>query len=269
MDLDALLGALDVDGADGRGAGRDAGDVAGLTEHAVQGVLGDGQGMQGDQTGLQIEPLLDVVTDELGHGVDKRRVAGPAGAGGDDVGAALGDVVDDLGIAVDVLVGGVVDVLQRHTQLGVDLIDEVLQHGVSETGLIGLGGDVALIVGPLVLGEHEHLGAVDLEVVDQLSQGDVGLRLGVAQDHGEGATGLGGGLQAGEQGGDQHGMGVHHDLDVKVGMPPRLALLQLGTGQLAHALALLAVLEGNVVAGLKIELGRGVEDDVFHNDLPF
>ena len=130
-----------------------------------------------------------------------------------------------------------------------------------ETGLVGLGSDVALIVSPLVHGEDVNLGAVNLEVVDQLSQRDVGLGLGVAQDQSDLAASLRGFLDAGEQGGDQNRMGVHHnlDLEIRIGM-----LLQVLAADLAQALADFAILKGNVIAGDKVEVGCGIEDDVLH-----
>ena len=115
MNLDTLLGAHNVDGADGGCLGRDVGNVAGLAEGAVQRVLQDGHGTQlHDLCGLA-QPFLNVTAaDELGDRVNECNVARPAGAGGDDVRAALGDVIDDLRIVVDVLRRGIVDVRHRH-----------------------------------------------------------------------------------------------------------------------------------------------------------
>ena len=48
-----------------------------------------------------------------------------------------------------------------------------------------------------------YLGAVNLEVVDQLRQRNVGIRLGVAQNHSELVTSLRCLLQTGEQSCDQ------------------------------------------------------------------
>ena len=269
VDLDALLCAHDVDRADGGGSGRDVGDVAGLAERAVQRVLHDGHRMQGDDLRRLAQPLLNVAAaDELGDRVDEGHMARPAGAGGDDVRAALGDVVDDLGVVVDVGVGREMDVLHRHAQLRIDLLIQILDHGVDKACFIGDGGDVALIVRPFVLGEDVDPGAVDAEVVDELRQRDVGFRLGVAEDHGEGLARLGGCLQTAEQRCDQHGMRVHHDLDIEFRMPPVLTLFQFLAAHFAHALTDLAVLEGDEFGGVEVELGCGFGNKVFHCNSP-
>ena len=196
-------------------------------------------------------------------------MAGPAGRGGDDVRAALGDVVDDLGVVVDVGVGGIVDVLHGHAQLGIDLHDQILDHGVNEACLVGLWSDVAVLISPLVLGEDMHLGAIHLEVVDELCQGDVGIRLRVAQNHSEGLAGLGCGLQTGKQGGNQNGMGVHHNLNIELGMPPGLTVLQFLAAHLADALADLTILKGDKFRGAEAELGSGLKDNFTHFTAPF
>ena len=269
VDLDALLCTHDVDRADGGGSGRDVGDVAGLAERAVQRVLHDGHRMQGDNLRGLAQPLLDVAAaDKLGDRVDEGHMARPAGAGGDDVCAALGDVVDDLGVVIDVGVGREMHIFHRHAQLRIDLLVQILDHGVNKAGFVSDGGDVALIVRPFVLGKDMNLGAVNLEVVDELRQRDVGFRLGIAEDHGEGLACLGGSLQTAEQRCDQHRMRVHHDLDIEFRMPPVLTLFQFLAAHFAHALTDLAVLEGDEFGGVEVELGCGFGNKVFHCNSP-
>ena len=195
-------------------------------------------------------------------------MARPAGAGGDDVCAALGDVVDDLGVVIDVGVGREMHIFHRHAQLRIDLLVQILDHGVNKAGFVGDGGDVALIVRPFVLGKDMNLGAVNLEVVDELRQRDVGFRLGIAEDHGEGLARLGGSLQTAEQRCDQHRMRVHHDLDIEFRMPPVLTLFQFLAAHFAHALTDLAVLEGDEFGGVEVELGCGFGNKVFHCNSP-
>lgn len=48
-------------------------------------------------------------------------MACPTGRCGSDVRSIFGDIVDDLGVASDILVGGEADIIQGHTQLLVDL----------------------------------------------------------------------------------------------------------------------------------------------------
>lgn len=110
--------------------------------------------MQRDDLRGLAQPLLDVAAaDKLGDRVDEGHMARPAGAGGDDVCAALGDVVDDLGVVIDVGVGREMHIFHRHAQLRIDLLVQILDHGVNKAGFVGDGGDVALIVRPFVLGK--------------------------------------------------------------------------------------------------------------------
>ena len=66
------------------------------------------------------------------------------------------------------------NVLHRHTKALVDLVVEILDHRVSEACLVGDGSDVTVLVCPLVLCYKVNLGAINLEVVDKLCQGNSG-----------------------------------------------------------------------------------------------
>ena len=152
-------------------------------------------------------------------------------------------------------------VFQRHAQPLVDLINEVFQHGMREARLIGFRGDVALVVGPFVHGEDVHLAAIHLEIVDQLRQRNIGFRLGIAQDQRDFPVVFRSFPDAREQGGDEHRVGIEHNLDVEIRVR---VLFQILAADLAQALAHLAVLEGNIVAGLEGKIGRGIKNNVFH-----
>ena len=72
-------------------------------------------------------------------------------------------------------------------------------------------------------------------------------------------------FKACEEGGNENGMGVHHNLYVELRMPPILALLQILAADLTDALTDLTVTEGHEVGGHKVEDGSGLENDVFHS----
>ena len=113
MNFDSFLSTHDVQRSDGCCAGRNVCNIAGLTEGAVQGVLHDGHGVQLDDLSGLVQPLFNVTAaDELGDGIDECHVACPTGRGGSDVSTAFGDVVDDLGVVLDILIGGEVDMKQ-------------------------------------------------------------------------------------------------------------------------------------------------------------
>ena len=270
MDFNTLLGAHHIQRADGGSLGGHIGNVTGLAEAAVERILHDSHGVKLDDLSGLIQPLLDVTAaHELGDGIYKGHMACPTGRGGDDISTAFGNIVDDLGVIGDILIGGIVDIGHGHTQLGVDLHDQILDHGVDETGFIGLGGNVAVLVCPLILGKNMYLGAIHLEVVDQLRQGDVGIGLRIAQDHGEGLTCFRGSLQPGKQSGNQHGMGVHHHLDIKLRMPPGLPLLQFLAAELTDTLADLPVLKGHEIRGAEREFTGGFKNNITHSYCTF
>ena len=245
--LDTLLSAHYVERADGCSLGGNVCDITGLTEGSVEGVLHDGHGVKSyDLSGL-VEPLLDVAgADELRNGINKCHVACPSGRGGSDVRAgALSDIVDDLGVILDVSVGGEMNILHRHTKLLIDLVVEILDHRVSEACLVGDRSDVAVLISPLVLCNEVNLGAVNLEVVDKLCKGDVGVGLRVTEDHSKALACLGSCLKSGEEGGNKHGVRVHHNLNLELGMPPSLSLLKVLAAEATNVLAYLLILEGH------------------------
>ena len=77
------------------------------------------------------------------------------------------------------------DVFQRGTQLGVNGLIEILHEGIGEAGLIGQGGDVALIIGPLIHGEGDDVAAVDTACIDGLHNRCVNAGVRVSGDEGE------------------------------------------------------------------------------------
>ena len=265
VNLNSLLSTHYVDRTDGCSLGGNVCNVTRLTEASVEGVLHNGHRMEGDDLCGLVEPLVDVAAShKLGNRINECNVSCPSGRGRDDVSAALGDIVDYLGVIVDVCVCGVVNVREGHTELRIDLIYEVLEHRVNEACLVSLGSDVAVLVSPLVLCEDMYLGAVNLEVVDKLCERDIGIGLGVAEDHCEGSACLACFLEASEEGRDENGVGVHHYLDLKLGVPPCLSLFKILARKLAYSVAYLFILEGYELCSVEVELRCGIENYVFH-----
>ncbi len=271
VNLDSFLCSHYVERTNGSRARRNVSNVTGLTEGSVKGVLHDGHGVKlNDLCGL-IKPFLDVTgADELGNRINECHVACPTGRGGCNISTgSLGDIVDDLGIILDVSVSGEVYVLHGHTKLLIDLVVEVLDHGVSEACLVGDGSDVSVFVSPLVLCNKVNLRAINTEVVDKLCKRNVGVGLGVSEDHSEGLSCLGSRLKTGEEGSYENGMGVHHNLYVKFGVPPSFSLFEILAAEATNVFADCFVLEGNKLMGLEVKLGCGIGNKVVHDLSPY
>ena len=130
---------------------------------------------------------------------------------------------------------------------------------MGKAGLIGFGGDIALVVGPFIHSEDMYLFAVHLEIVDKLCQGDVGFWLRVAQNQGDLSVVLRGLLNPRKQGCNQNRVGIHHHFDLKIRVG---VLFQVLTADFAKPFADLSVLKGHIIAGDKVKVGRRIKFNV-------
>jgi hypothetical protein len=109
-----------------------------------------------------------------------------------------------------------------------------------------------------------NLGAVNLEIVDKLSERNVGVGLGVAKNHGEASSLLTCFLETGEEGGNENGMGVHHNLYFELGVPPGLSLFEILAAEATNVITNRLVLEGHEFVRLKIKFCCGIGNET-HN----
>ena len=169
VNLDTLLSTHNIQRSDGSGAGRNIGNVTGAAEHTTQRVVGDHFGHGLDKTGTHSQELFQGVCGE-GLGVDSANTAGPAEGSVSHICAAQGSQL--IGVGLDVLIGPEVDLLQGHTQLGIQTVVEVA-HKVAASAVGAVPGcDLALFIGILIQEEHMNIPAADTVLIQHLGQGD-------------------------------------------------------------------------------------------------
>lgn len=175
------LGTAYICGTDGRRARRNIGDIAAASEHAVERILHDRHGIESNDTGIHVHEILNARSSELGsERIDECDMSGPAGTAVANISAAFAALGYHLGIVGDILGRGVMDVIERHAQILADRAVEILELRIGEAALIGGGGDISVVVRPLIHCEHINVAAADIVEVDDLGDGAVnnGARLG-------------------------------------------------------------------------------------------
>ena len=118
-----------------------------------------------------LEPVVDRI--------DERQVSGPAGAGVDRVGLAVG--FKHLGVIRRRLVAVVNEVLLLETEIK-DVLHHEAVEGVAEALTVGKRRDVALVVRPFVHHIELDVPAVDVELVQEIGDFPIG-RVRVRHDH--------------------------------------------------------------------------------------
>lgn len=165
--------------------------------------------------------ILNARSSELGsERIDECDMSGPAGTAVANISAAFAALGYHLGIVGDILGRGVMDVIERHAQILADRAVEILELRIGEAALIGGGGDISVVVRPLIHCEHINVAAADIVEVDDLGDGAVNNGARIREDHNALLIEHIGCLDACDHIADPDGSGIidHMDLEIRIRM---------------------------------------------------
>ena len=150
---------------------------------AAAGILLNGEPVVIHKAGLDLQKILQIVRLKLlCVRIDEGGVADPAGGGDDQIRAAVALLSDHVGVAIDVIIGIVVHLLQRGTQILPEAHVE-LAHEMAAQGAIPADGcHIARLVRIFIHAEGVDIPAGDIKLVAHPHSGGVDILPGVGED---------------------------------------------------------------------------------------